>query len=191
MEKYLSMIPKSIAVKRVKTAPTLEPIFKVPEFLPPKKKKKVEPEPEPEPEFLDEQSEVPDNPIDVFKEEPSEFHEEQPILIEFIDYQQSNKPVVPFTDINSLDKRSRILENNIDLLAKKTGRLVIQAEFKKRKLMRILKMLSVKVETTEEILKNIDVKLPISTVEGLNKLNKRLMDDRIFYQKFVRIFSFL
>lgn len=191
VEKYLSMIPKSVAVKRVQT-----PIFKVPAIIPPKKKRKVEQEPE----FLDEEQDffkeqlddLQEDTLDDLKEEPTEeFHQEQPILIEFIDYKQTVKtPVVPFKDVNQLDKRSRILEKHIDLLTRSTAKLVVQAERKERKLMKLLKLLNVNFESNEDIIQSVDVDLPISTVDGLNDLNKRLMDDRLFYQRFVRILSF-
>lgn len=163
------MLPKSIAVKRVTNPVTIpEPIFKIPENLPPKKKVKVE-----------------------------ELDENRPIEFEFIDYQQpivrksKNASMVPFTDIMSLDRRSKVLENTIDIMSRNTAKLLVHAEVKQRKLRKLLKMMSVKVESREDILQSIDVDLPISTVEELNELNKRLMDDRIFYQKFVRIFFFI
>lgn len=165
------MIPKSIEIKRVrKPATETEPIFKIPEILPPKKKKKVE--------------------------EPEKQEETRPIEIEFIDYQQptviesKNDSMVQFTDIMSLDRRSKILENSIDIMSRNTAKLLVHAEVKQRKIKKLLKMMNVKVESEDDIISSIDVELPITTVDELNELNKRLMDDRIFYQKFVRIFFF-
>lgn len=118
----------------------------------------------------------------------------KPVDIEIVQMDQTtileldNASLVPFTDINSLDRRSKILENTIDLMTRNTAKLLIIAEIKERKLMKLMKIMNVKIEKEEDIQNNIDVDLPISTVEDLNELNKRLMDDRIFYQKFVRTF---
>lgn len=173
VEKYLSMIPKSVVVQRIKKpVPKPDPVFKIPVFAP--KKKKIE---------------EPSEPEEQMKE-----NEERPIEIEYIDMQLSfdeDRLVIPFTDIAALDARSRVLENTIDAMSRNTAKMLVQAETKHRKLLKIMKMMSVKVENTEELIQKIDVELPISNVAELNELNKRLMEDRIFYQKFVSFLKFI
>lgn len=169
VEKYLSMIPKSIVVQRVKKpVPKPDPVFKIPEFLPPKIPRKMK--------------------IEEPSEHEKQMEEERPIEIEFIDMQRSfdeERSVIPFTDIAALDRRSKSLEYAIDAMSRNTAKLMVQAEIKNKKLLKIMKMMNVKVEKPEELIQKIDVELPITTVEELNELNKKLMEDRIFYQKFV------